>query len=165
MWNCSLCIFINKNYLFLTGVLTSTGFESVGYFKSRYQPPNETHPDLQLMFVTSIFGSALSIERLRTMRTRLNMNNKVRMYIFCRFARLLCQTGALNNQGGLFCDGLSWRAKRLHIWLLSSPLWQNCYNGFCYLIDSLTELYQQILLWGNTFNDVRYFRCNREILM
>jgi hypothetical protein len=66
-------------YLFV-GVLTSTGYESVGYFKSRYQPPNETHPDLQLMLVTSIFGSALSVERLKSLRSRLNMNNKVRKF-------------------------------------------------------------------------------------
>jgi len=59
------------------GVLTSTGYEAVGYFKSRYQPENETHPDIQLLLLSSIYGSALSTDRLKTLRTKLGMNNKV----------------------------------------------------------------------------------------
>jgi len=58
-------------------MLSSTGYEAVGYFRSRYQPENETHPDIQLLLVTSLYGSALSKERLKTVRSKLNMNNKV----------------------------------------------------------------------------------------
>ena len=58
-------------------MLSSTGYEAVGYFRSRYQPDNETHPDIQLLLVTSLYGSALSNDRLKTLRTKLNMNSKV----------------------------------------------------------------------------------------
>ena len=61
----------------MVGMLSSSGYEAVGYFRSRYQPENETHPDIQLVLVTSIFGSALSKDRLRTLRSKLNLNNKV----------------------------------------------------------------------------------------
>ena len=58
-------------------MLSSTGYEAVGYFRSRYQPENETHPDIQLLLVTSIYGSALSNDRLKALRSKLNLNYKV----------------------------------------------------------------------------------------
>ena len=60
----------------MTGMLSSTGYEAVGYFRSRYQPENETHPDIQLLLVTSLYGSALSSDRLKTLRSKLNLNHK-----------------------------------------------------------------------------------------
>ena len=61
----------------LLGMLSSTGYEAVGYFRSRYQPENETHPDIQLLLVTSLYGSALSNDRLKALRSKLNLNHKV----------------------------------------------------------------------------------------
>jgi len=58
-------------------MLSSTGYEAVGYFRSRYQPENETHPDIQLLLVTSLYGSALSNDRLKALRSKLNLNHKV----------------------------------------------------------------------------------------
>jgi len=65
-------------------MLSSTGYEAVGYFRSRYQPENETHPDIQLLLVTSLYGSALSNDRLKILCTKLNMNNKVIAGEMCR---------------------------------------------------------------------------------
>ena len=62
-------------------MLSSTGYEAVGYFRSRYQPENETHPDIQLMLVTSLYGSALSNDRLKALRSKLNLNHKVPLVV------------------------------------------------------------------------------------
>jgi len=74
-------------------MLSSTGYEAVGYFRSRYQPQTETHPDIQLLLATSLFGSALSNDRLKTIRAKLNMNSKV-----TRKNRIDMQTHAGNGR-------------------------------------------------------------------
>lgn len=63
--------------LFGRGVLTSSGYEAAGFFPGERHSPSIGRPSVQLTLFNSLLGSVMSEDRLRTLKSRTNLNYKV----------------------------------------------------------------------------------------
>ena len=68
---------VSPDILNFEGVLTSSGYEATGFFPGDRQPTSTGRPSIQLILFNSLLGSVMSEDRLRALKSRINLNYKV----------------------------------------------------------------------------------------
>ncbi|ELU00236.1 hypothetical protein CAPTEDRAFT_169911 [Capitella teleta] len=68
--------------IFGQGILSTSGVEGVGFFKSEYQPLNASEPFIQLHLMASLAGSGMSTESNKRFQNKIRIPGKVFKALF-----------------------------------------------------------------------------------
>jgi len=64
-------------YHIISGFLTTTGIESVGFFPSSHSSDNSSYPHIQILMKSALTGTIGSREKFNSFMKRINMESKV----------------------------------------------------------------------------------------